>query len=65
MEPYRVFLRAQIEIHLALTGSPRAKTLLADYHLALEKFWLVKPKRVSIAALVDDIPGSKREAMPA
>ncbi|MGO9446340.1 MAG: glutamate synthase large subunit [Thiobacillaceae bacterium] len=65
MEPYRVFLRAQIEIHLALTGSPRAKALLTDYRLALEKFWLVKPKRVSIATLVDDIPGSKREAMPA
>jgi glutamate synthase (NADPH/NADH) large chain len=65
MEPYRVFLKAQIERHLSLTGSTRAKALLADYSAALEKFWLIKPKRVSIEGLVDDLPGSKREAVPA
>jgi glutamate synthase (NADPH/NADH) large chain len=65
MEPYRVFLRDQIKRHLALTGSAQGSALLADYRLALEKFWLVKPKRVSIEALVDDIPGNKREVVPA
>ena len=65
MQPYRMFLKGQIERHLSLTGSPRGRALLADYDNALEKFWLSKPKRVSIEALVDDLPGSKRQAVPA
>ncbi len=65
MQPYRIFLKGQIERHLSFTGSPRGRALLADYDNALEKFWLSKPKRVSIEALVDDLPGSKRQAVPA
>jgi glutamate synthase (NADPH/NADH) large chain len=65
MEPYRAFLRARIERHAALTGSVRARDLLADFERTLEKVWLVKPKRVSIDNLVDDLPGITREAVAA
>ncbi|MEW6253896.1 MAG: glutamate synthase-related protein, partial [Planctomycetota bacterium] len=64
-EPYRVFLKAQIERHQALTGSARAKTLLADYDATLARVWLVKPKRISIEDLVEDIPGQVQEAVSA
>jgi glutamate synthase (NADPH/NADH) large chain len=64
-EPYRVFLKAQTERHLALTGSARAKALLADFDATLAKVWLVKPKRISIEDLVEDIPGQSREAVSA
>jgi glutamate synthase (NADPH/NADH) large chain len=64
-EPYRVFLKAQVERHLALTGSARAKSLLADFDATLAKVWLVKPKRISIEDLVEDIPGQTKEAVSA
>jgi len=64
-EPYRIFLKAQVERHLALTGSARAKALLADFDATLAKVWLVKPKRISIEDLVEDIPGQTREAVSA
>ena len=64
-EPYRVFLKAQVERHLALTGSARAKALLADFDATLAKVWLIKPKRISIEDLVEDIPGQTREALEA
>ncbi len=64
-EPYRVFLKASIERHLALTGSPRAKWLLGNLDSEIGKFWLVKPKRVSLEALLDDLPGAKKEAVAA
>jgi glutamate synthase (NADPH/NADH) large chain len=64
-EPYRIFLKAQVERHLALTGSARAKTLLADFDATLARVWLVKPKRISIEDLVEDIPGQTRIAVGA
>ncbi|KAB2311066.1 glutamate synthase large subunit [Betaproteobacteria bacterium SCN2] len=64
-EPYRVFLKASIERHLALTGSPRAKWLLDNLDAEITKFWLVKPKRVSLEALLDDLPGAQKEAAAA
>ena len=64
-EPYRVFLRAQIERHLALTGSARARALLADFDATLSRVWLVKPKRISIEDLVEDLPGQIRKAVSA
>ena len=64
-EPFRVFLRSQIERHLALTGSARAKALLADFNATLARVWLVKPKRISIEDLVEDIPGQTKEALEA
>jgi glutamate synthase (NADPH/NADH) large chain len=64
-EPYRIFLKAQVERHLALTGSARARALLADFDATLARVWLVKPKRISIEDLVEDIPGQSREAVSA
>jgi glutamate synthase (NADPH/NADH) large chain len=64
-EPFRVFLKAQMERHLALTGSARAKALLAEFDTTLSRVWLVKPKRISIEDLVEDIPGQTREALEA
>jgi glutamate synthase (NADPH/NADH) large chain len=61
-EPFRIFLKARIERHLALTGSARARALLADFDTTLAKVWLIKPKRISIEDLVEDIPGAAREA---
>jgi len=61
-EPYRVFLKAQVERHLALTGSARARALLTDFDATLARVWLVKPKRISIEDLVEDIPVAAREA---
>ncbi|HEX7972556.1 MAG TPA: hypothetical protein VF501_10185, partial [Thiobacillus sp.] len=64
-EPYRVFLKAQIARHLALTGSARATALLADFDAMLARVWLVKPKRISIEDLVEDLPGQTLEAVSA
>ena len=64
-EPFRQFLKAQIERHVSLTGSAHATHLLADFDETLAKVWLVKPKRISIEDLVEDIPGQKREAVSA
>ena len=54
--PYRTFLRMQMERHAALTGSARAKTLLADFDATLERVWLVKPRRMTMETLVADLP---------
>ena len=43
----------------------RAKALLADFDATLARVWLVKPKRISIEDLVEDIPGLTREAVSA
>ncbi len=64
-EPFRMFLKAQIERHVALTDSAHAKALLADFDATLAKVWLVKPKRISIEDLVEDIPGQTNEAVSA
>jgi len=64
-EPFRIFLRSQVERHLALAGSARARALLADFDATLAKVWLVKPKRISIEDLVEDIPGQARIAVGA
>ena len=64
-EPFRAFFRAQVERHRDLTGSARARALLAGFDDTLTKVWLVKPKRISIADLVEDIPGQSREAVSA
>ena len=64
-EPFRRFFKSQAERHLALTGSARAAALLADFDAALAKVWLVKPKRISIEDLVDDIPGAVRATVAA
>ena len=64
-EPFRVFFKAQLERHQALTGSARARALLDEFDATLGRVWLVKPKRISIADLVEDIPGLARETASA
>ena len=64
-EAYRVFLKASIERHVALTGSPRGKALLANFDAEIGKFWLVKPKRISLEDLLDDLPGAHKQAVAA
>ena len=59
-EPYRAYLRAQIARHQEFTGSARARALLADFDATLAKVWLVKPKRISLEDLVEDILGPAR-----
>jgi glutamate synthase (NADPH/NADH) large chain len=54
--PYRNFLKTQMERHAALTGSARAKALLADFEVMLERVWLVKPRRMTMETLVADLP---------
>jgi glutamate synthase (NADPH/NADH) large chain len=64
-EPYRVFLKSSIARHASLTGSPRAQWLLNNYDAEIGKFWLVKPKRISLEALLDDFPGANKVAVAA
>jgi len=64
-EPYRVFLKTHIERHASFTGSPRAQSLLVNFNADIGKFWLVKPKRISLEALLDDLPGAQKEAAAA
>jgi glutamate synthase (NADPH/NADH) large chain len=59
-EAFRIFFKQQLQRHYALTGSQRAQDLLADFGATLGKVWLIKPKRISIEDLVDDIPGAIR-----
>jgi glutamate synthase (NADPH/NADH) large chain len=56
-EPFRIFFKQQLQRHHLLTGSQHAQHLLADFDATLAKVWLIKPKRISLEDLVDDIPG--------
>jgi glutamate synthase (NADPH/NADH) large chain len=62
---FRTFFKQQLQRHQTLTGSQHAGALLADMGATLAKVWLVKPKRVSIEDLVDDIPGQVRQPVSA
>jgi glutamate synthase (NADPH/NADH) large chain len=53
-EEYRQFLREQIEEHVRLTDSPRGKALLADFDSAVARFYLVKPKALTLDSLLKD-----------
>ena len=64
-ESFRLFFKHQLVRHQSLTGSARAQDLLADFDATLAKVWLIKPKRISIEDLVDDIPGQTRETVSA
>ncbi|MDE3207487.1 MAG: glutamate synthase large subunit, partial [Pseudomonadota bacterium] len=51
-EPYRHFLREQIERHLTLTRSTRAENLLKHFDDEIGHFWLVKPKAAKLDSLL-------------
>ncbi len=56
-EPFRIFFKQQMQRHHSLTNSQHAQHLLADFDATLAKVWLIKPKRITLEDLVDDIPG--------
>ena len=55
MENYMQHLRGLIAQHAEHTGSAWAKHLLGDFRGLLQRFWLVKPKAASLAALADEL----------
>jgi glutamate synthase (NADPH/NADH) large chain len=55
MENYRQHLRALIRTHIGHTGSMLGQQLLDDFRDVAGRFWLVKPKAASLAALADEL----------
>ena len=55
MENYMQHLRGLIAQHAEHTGSAWARHLLGDFRGLLQRFWLVKPKAASLAALADEL----------
>ncbi len=51
---HRAFLRARLEQHLLYTGSVRARWMLENLHDAVNRFWLVKPKALTLDSLLKD-----------
>jgi len=51
---HRAFLRARLEEHLLYTGSARARWMLENMHDAVNRFWLVKPKALTLDSLLKD-----------
>ncbi len=51
-EQYRHYVREKLEEHVRLTGSTRAKAILADFSGEVGKFWLVKPKAAHLDSLL-------------
>ncbi len=52
---YRSHLRDLIETHARLTGSAWSARILDEFRDFVGKFWLVKPKAASLAALAEDL----------
>jgi glutamate synthase (NADPH/NADH) large chain len=55
MEHHMQHLRGLIARHAELTGSAWATHLQGDFRGLLQRFWLVKPKAASLAALADEL----------
>ncbi|WP_424682844.1 glutamate synthase large subunit [Frateuria sp. YIM B11624] len=55
MEHHMQHLRRLIERHVAHTGSTWGERILRDFRGLQYKFWLVKPKAASLAALADEL----------
>ncbi|TBR37298.1 MULTISPECIES: glutamate synthase large subunit [Dyella] len=55
MENYMQHLRALITRHVELTGSEWGKQILREFRGMHYKFWLVKPKAASLAALAEEL----------
>ncbi|MBU0592665.1 MAG: glutamate synthase large subunit [Gammaproteobacteria bacterium] len=53
-EQYRHFVREQLEQHVKLTGSVRARDLLDQFSDVIGKFWLVKSKALHLDSLLKD-----------
>jgi glutamate synthase (NADPH/NADH) large chain len=55
MEAYRNFLRDMIRDYVAETGSKWGQTILNNYEDYSGKFWLIKPKAIDLASLLDTL----------
>jgi len=51
---HRAFLREKLEKHVLHTGSARARFLLEHFNEAVNRFWLVKPKALTLDSLLKD-----------
>jgi glutamate synthase (NADPH/NADH) large chain len=51
---HRAFLREKLEKHLGYTGSPRAQWMLDNFDDVVNRFWLVKPKALTLDSLLKD-----------
>ena len=55
MENYMQHLRGLVTRHVELTGSDWGRQVLRDFRGLQYKFWLVKPKAASLAALAEEL----------
>jgi glutamate synthase (NADPH/NADH) large chain len=55
MEHYMQHLRSLVTRHVELTGSAWGAQILRDFRGLQYKFWLVKPKAASLAALAEEL----------
>ncbi len=55
MEAYRHHLRGLIEEFVAETGSERGHYILDNFADLIGRFWLVKPKALELASLLEDL----------
>jgi glutamate synthase (NADPH/NADH) large chain len=53
-EEYRSFLKQRLEKHLLYTGSARARWMLENFDEVVNRFWLVKPKALTLDSLLKD-----------
>ncbi|MDP2430491.1 MAG: glutamate synthase large subunit [Pseudomonadota bacterium] len=51
---HRAFLREKLEKHLRYTGSERARWMLEHFADVMNRFWLVKPKALTLDSLLKD-----------
>ncbi len=51
---HRAFLRDKLEKHVGYTGSERGRYLLDNFDDVLHRFWLVKPKALTLDSLLKD-----------
>ena len=51
---HRAFLREKLEKHLLYTGSARARWMLEHFDDVVNRFWLVKPKALTLDSLLKD-----------
>jgi glutamate synthase (NADPH/NADH) large chain len=51
---HRAFLREKLTKHALHTGSARAAWMLENFHDVVNKFWLVKPKALTLDSLLKD-----------
>ncbi|MBU1666533.1 MAG: hypothetical protein KKG92_14210, partial [Gammaproteobacteria bacterium] len=51
---HRAFLREKLEKHVQYTGSDRARWMLEHFADVVNRFWLVKPKALTLDSLLKD-----------